>query len=259
LDDVSQNPFAFDAHTHLDFPAFDEDRAEVVARARAAGVHRWVIAGADPAHWDRIDKVCAHTGGTACHGVHPWWVSELDDRALEDRLRNLETRMTAGIGETGLDWHRATTAVARGRQEASFRSHCTLARRRRLPLILHCVRAYPELLAILKESGKTLGMIHSWSGPEACVQPALDLGLYLSFGASVTRSAKVRAAARAVPADRLLLETDCPDQPLRRGERGEPHHLIEIAEHVAKLRHCDPSDLLRQTSENANQLFGPRP
>jgi len=256
MDDVNELAAAFDAHTHLDFPAFDADRAEVMARARAAGVTRWVIAGADPADWSRIDQVCAATGAVPCHGIHPWWVRDLDDDTLIRCCSELASRETSGIGETGLDWLRDRTNEGRARQARCFRQHRDIAQRRRLPLVLHCVRAYPALLEILEETGPHRGMIHSWSGPPDCIPRAVELGLYISFSASATRSRTIAEAARRVPADRLLVETDCPDQPLRRGERGEPHHLVEIARHLATLRDCDPQQLLLQTAANAEHLFG---
>jgi TatD DNase family protein len=256
MNDVTPNSLAFDAHTHLDFPAFEADRGAVLARARAAGVRMWVIAAADPAHWSRIDAVCNAFGGIACHGVHPWWIARLDDTALASHIAALETWETRGIGETGLDWVRATTDRQRERQLQSFRHHIDIAQRRQLPLVLHCVRAYDELLEILAETGAHPGMVHSWSGPAAGIGPALELGLYVSFGASLTRSARIRDAAREVPIERLLIETDCPDQPLQRGTRGEPAHLVDIAKAVALARQCEPEAILHQTAVNAQRLFG---
>ncbi len=256
MDHVPQTPSAFDAHTHLDFPAFDEDRDAVVARARSAGVDGWVIAGADPAHWDRIDRIAQATGGIPCHGVHPWWLPDLDDETIAAAIAALRTRETSGIGETGLDRRRATTQMEQHRQEAALRAHIEIARDRALPLVLHCVGAYPRLLDILEEKPGVKGMIHSWSGPPELVARATALGLYISIGATVTRSAKVCRSAAAVPSAQLLLETDCPDQPIRRDERGEPAHLMQIAEHVAKVRDSTVSDLLISTRRNAMSLFG---
>jgi len=256
MDDVSEIPLAFDAHTHLDFPAFDADRGDVVDRARAAGIRGWVIAGADPVHWDRIDAIARATGGIACHGVHPWWIPQLSDRDVRRATEDLWTRPTFGIGETGLDARRADSETELARQEAAFRVHIEIAQTRGLPLVLHCVGAYPRLLEILEESNEVTGMIHSWSGPPELVERAVATGLYVSIGATVTRSGKVRRSAAAVPADRLLLETDCPDQPVRRDERGEPIHLMEVADRVAAVRDCDRDRLLAQTANNAAQLFG---
>ena len=252
-------PLAFDAHNHLDFPAFDGDRQAVVARAHAAGINGWIIAGADPAHWGRIDAVAAQTGGVPCHGVHPWWILDLSDAAISQAIADLRTRPTSGIGETGLDWFRAEATQDRHRQESAFRAHIDIAIDRSLPLVLHCVRAYPRLLDILEESGEVTGMIHSWSGPPELIDRAISLGLYVSFGATLTRSAAVRRSAAAVPDDHLLLETDAPDQAIQRDVRGEPLHLVQIAARMAALRKTDVTELLALTEVNAIRLFGLSP
>ncbi|MCB9664592.1 MAG: TatD family hydrolase [Alphaproteobacteria bacterium] len=249
---------AVDAHTHLDDARFDADREAVWARARAAGITGAVIAAADPRDWDRVEAVATSLGLAWTLGVHPWWVPELDADARAAALQALAARPTPhGIGETGLDHHRARTPEARAAQLDLLRAHLALARERDVPVVLHCVRAYPELLRVLAQDGLPAagGMVHAWSGPAALVDEAVARGLHVSVGAPVTRSAEVAAAAVRVPAHRLLLETDCPDQPLVRGTRGEPVHLLDVAERVAALR-GEPADLvLARAADAARTLF----
>lgn len=242
----------FDAHTHLDFPAFDGDRAQVMDRARAAGVDGWVIAGADPAHWPRVIATAAATGGIAVLGLHPWWVEKADVDAV---LADLADALTPdGLGECGLDYARARRDADRDAQRKALRPQLALARERDVPVVLHCVRAYPDLLGILRRDGAPPGMVHGWTGPPDLVRPFLDLGLYLSFGTAIARPGKARSAVAAVPDDRLLLETDAPDRPLS-GDRGEPADLVAIAAAAAKVRGGSAAEVLSVTGDNARRLF----
>jgi len=240
---------AIDAHTHLDFPAFEADRAAVCARARAKGVGGWVIAGADPTHWGRVERVAAQTGGVAVLGIHPWWSTARAD------LDELARRATHGIGEIGLDRARGSLAE----QEALFRDQLAIARHRDLPVVLHCVRAYPELLRLLRDDGvpSVGGMVHGWNGPAELAAEFVDLGLSLSFGTRLCGNPgrRVRTSVVTVPGDRLLLETDCPDQALAGRARGEPVDLLEVARAAAAHRGGDVDALLHTTAVNARRLF----
>ena len=249
---------ALDAHTHLDLAAFDADRDEVVARAHAAGVRGWVIAGADPDRWDDVQHTAAATGGVWVLGVHPWWIPDLDDPALARHLEALAARPTPhGIGETGLDHARARTLAARTRQADAFVAHLDLARDRDVPVVLHDVRATTTLLGLL--SAHPLpgagGMVHAWQAPAEHVRRAVDLGLHLSFGSGLFRSRHAQAAIRHVPLDRLLIETDAPDQPVTTGSRGEPADLLAIAAQAAALRDEPLAAILEATEANCVRLF----
>jgi len=252
----------FDAHTHLDMPAFDPDRDEVLRRARTAGLVGAVVCAADPARWDHTVAIAEAHGLRWTLGLHPWWEAELSDPDVDRILDDLARRDTPhGIGETGLDHARARTPEARHRQERVTAAHLALARERQVPVVLHVVRAYPQVLNLLTshplpEAG---GMVHSWSGHADMVAPALRRGLYLSFSASVVRSRRQQDALRQVPDDRLLLETDCPDQPFDKGARGEPVDLLRTAEVVAQVRGQTVRSVLAITTRNAERLFGPGP
>lgn len=244
-------PTAVDVHTHLDFPCFDEDRNEVVDRARKAGVGTWLIAGANPTNWGGVVEVARETGGLAAVGVHPWW-------ALSHPMAD-PTQVTgiAAIGEIGLDWIVAKTPDQRQIHTDVFRRQLALARDLNLPVVLHCVRAMTELLHILRTDGlpRAGGMVHAWSGPADQVSNAVDLGLFLSFGATLTRSRKVAECAQRCPASHLLIETDAPDQPLERGLRGEPAHLVAIAVAMGDIRGTSGQTVMDQTGRNARRLF----
>jgi TatD DNase family protein len=247
----------YDTHTHLDFSAFDADRQEVVARARAAGVASWLIADSDHDDWDRTERIARETGGIAALGVHPW--SDVDASTLDRCLRDLRRRSPDVIGEIGLDALHARDADVRQRQRRSFRAQLDLARELERPVVLHCVRAYPEMLAILRRDGlpRAGGIVHAWSGPADAIEGALALGLYVAFGPLILRdrARKARASVRRVPLDRLLLETDCPNMAPLGKARGEPADLVAVLEGVAALREESRGQIWAAAAANARTVL----
>lgn len=249
----------FDAHTHLDFAAFDEDRDEVVARARAAGVAGFVIAGSNHEAWDRTVAIADPIGAVAILGVHPWEASKLDAQALAPFLDDLARRPLAGIGEIGLDALHAKDDATRWRQRYAVRAQLAIARDRELPVAFHGVRAWPELVRIIEQDGlpQAGGMMHAWSGPPDLIAECVALGLYVSLGPLVLRSRalKVRQSVAEIPDARLLFETDCPDMPPAGAQRGEPADLVDVANEVARLRADDPVRLFALAGDNARALW----
>lgn len=247
-----------DAHTHLDLPDFDADRAAVLDRARAAGVGAVVLCAADPRDWDRVARVGAEIGAAWTLGIHPWWGTGLSDAGHDALLTALAARPTPhGVGETGLDFAVAKEPAARDRQRASTRAHLALARERGVPVVLHVVRAYSQVTALLKADGVpgAGAMIHAWSGPPDTLDRLCALGVCVSIGAGVTRSSRTAEVAARVPDHLLLLETDAPDQPWTPGTRGEPADLVRVAEVVAALRGTTTTAVLTLASRNARRLF----
>jgi TatD DNase family protein len=229
----------------------------VLERAHAAGVRGAVICAADPADWDRLVRTAELLGQPWTLGVHPWWEAHLDEPAWTRWHRELNERPSPhGLGETGLDRPRARSAAARDRQLRSLQLHLQLARARGVPVVLHCVGAYGSLLDALAGHGLPGVIVHSWSGPPELVERAVKLGLHLSFSASALRSPGIAAALRLVPADRLLIETDCPDQPLHPGARGEPADLPRLAAALGALR-SEPAALLLDRSRDALRSLFP--
>ena len=249
-----------DTHNHLDFAEFDADRAEVVARARAAGVVSWVIAGSDHEGWDRTVRVAAETGGKAILGVHPWSASTMSAAELEPYLRQLRTRTLSGIGEIGLDALHADGPSQRERQRQAFRDQLAIARERDLPVAIHCVRAYPELVVLLERDGVPArgGAVHAWSGPAELVERIVRVGLHVGFAAMVThdRARKARESVPRVPAERILLETDCPGMKPPGAARGEPIHLLDVAKTVAELRGERFDEVWERNGANARAVWG---
>jgi TatD DNase family protein len=251
----------FDTHAHLHFPGFDDDRDAVLARARAAGVHRMVTIGTD-AETCRAALALAEREPDvwATAGVHPHDAGESDEAALVEVEGLAVERRVVAIGEIGLDFFRNLSP--RETQERVLRRFLALARRLRKPVVLHCRDAHAEMLPILGEEGvaDVGGIMHCFSGDVDIARRCLDLGLLISLAGPVTypNARALPEVARFVPADQLVIETDCPFLPPQgyRGKRNEPAYLAITATRVAELR-GEPLDVLAaQTTENARRLFG---
>ncbi len=237
-----------DTHAHLDDARFDGDRDEVVARAHAAGVRRVVIPGMHAEQWSRGRDVAQRYGLLHAVGTHPWALGTLEPGApfVPDDVQG-----ACAIGECGLD---ATVDVAIARQEAALRVQLARARDLGLPVILHCVRAHDAMLTMLRAFAPVRGVLHAYSGGAARVPAYVATGLHLAFGGAITWEGARRPveALRAVPCERLLAESDAPDQCPRpwRG-RSEPAYLPEIVATMERLR---GESLRAQLDENVATL-----
>jgi TatD DNase family protein len=254
-----------DTHCHLDAPAFDGDRAAVLERARAAGVTDVVVPAVAPGGWGRLLAFGAsHPGVHVALGIHPQALPGLDPAGDDRHLADLESLLARGgavaVGECGIDGPSAGAAAPLDRQRAVLRGHLAIAGRLGLPVLLHSLRAHDAMLEELTRNGlPSGGVLHSFSGSAEQVPPFAALGLHFSFAGPVTYQGarKPVAAARAVAADRLLVETDAPDQtphPLR-GSRNEPAHLALVLGAVALAVGTSPVELDRLTSGNARRLL----
>lgn len=262
-----------DTHAHLDLTRFGDAAAqhEAALRAQAADVSAIVLPGVEPATWesmlavaDRLGQmvptVCFHTAV----GVHPQVLPDLDSSRDGEALAQLGTWLdrapVVAIGECGLDFGPEILAGApRARQVAVLRGHFAEARRRGLPLLLHCLYAHAVLLELLAEAPLPPSILHSWSGSAELALRFCKLGHYVSFAGSITlpRARRPGESARAVPADRLLIETDSPDQTpyARRPLRNEPAFLPDVAAAVAAARGESFQQIAEQTTANARRVL----
>lgn len=250
-----------DTHCHLGDARFDDDRAAVLSRARAAGVHHIVtIADSLPATELAVSLARRH-GLSATAGVHPHeassWNSEIEARiatALDDPV-------VVAVGETGLDYHYDYSP--RDVQRRAFAAQLALAAERRKPVVVHAREADADMTAILRELGQDAGtvILHSFSSGRDVFDAGLEIGAYVSFSGLVTfKNWALADLVVACPADRLLVETDAPylaPHPYR-GKRNEPAFVTHVAARVAKLRGTTPDETVRQTTRNAVRCFGDR-
>jgi len=254
----------FDTHAHFDAFTDPADARAAMTRAEAAGVLRILAVGGSP-----------ESSHAALHAAAEWpgrVVAALgydrDQADTSPSLAMLESELAqpavVGLGEIGLDYHyQPETAPA---QRALFAAQLELARRRKLPAIVHSREADADTIALLQEHASAwpgdparIGVLHCFTGTAEFAARLLDLGLMISFSGILTfRNAEpLREVARAVPADRLLIETDTPFlAPVpHRGKRNEPAWLVPVAEELAKIRNDTLAHIAHSTTANAERLF----
>ncbi|MEZ5479971.1 MAG: TatD family hydrolase [Thiolinea sp.] len=248
-----------DTHCHFDDPGFDVDRAQQVQAMRRQGVSDLVFPAITAATWPRLRAIVEQDAGFhAAYGLHPVYLQEHRAEHLQALRQWLLTEPAVAVGECGLDFF--LPELDREQQQAIFIQHLHLAREFDLPLIIHARRALDEVLKQLRRVGGLRGVIHSFAGSLQQAEQLIEQGFYLGIGGTVTyeRAQRLRRVVAAVPENRLLLETDAPDQPDSqwRGRRNEPGRLPVIAAAVAELRGMEPQQLADITTANAQTLFG---
>ena len=256
-----------DSHCHLADAKLRDDVEGVLARAAEAGVRQMVSVGAiGPIENDQLTVKIAesHANVFAAVGVHPHDAKDAtDDRfaALRDLAKS---KKVVAIGESGLDFFYKHSPP--GAQEESLRRHLKLASELNLPIVIHCRDAEQRLVEVVRESGMPAagGVIHCFTGNGDAAREFLALGFHISVSGILTfRNAdQIRAAAKIVPNDRLMVETDSPYlAPIPyRGKRNEPSFVVKTFGALAQARHCDESVLSNLVVTNTQRLFRlPRP
>jgi TatD DNase family protein len=253
-----------DTHCHLADPKFGDDLDAAIVRASQDAVNCFVAVGAmDSIESDRATVAIAerHPDVFAVVGVHPHNAKDCDLKRL-DQLRKLaESDRVVAIGETGLDFHYLHSTPHD--QERSLRAHLELARECDLPVVIHCRKAESRLAEIVRDAGMPPkgGVIHCFSAGVEAAKDFLALGFYLSFSGILTfkNASELRAVARIVPVDRVLVETDAPylaPEPMR-GRRNEPAYVRYTLEKLAEVRGDEVESLSAEIALNAARLFGP--
>jgi TatD DNase family protein len=250
-----------DSHCHLDYLERDGEIEPVVARALQAGVGTLVTICTKLSEFDRIEAIARRFPRVFCSvGVHPHEAGK-EGQETPDRLIELAGHdKVVGIGETGLDYF--YEHAPRAAQLVSFRAHIAAARETGLPLIVHARDADDDTVAVLQEEyakGAFPGVIHCFTAGPALAKAALEIGFYISLAGIVTfKSAEaLRETVRAVPLDRILVETDSPYlAPVpKRGKTNEPANVVYTAEALAALREVPADAFADLTTENFFRLF----
>ena len=250
-----------DSHCHLDFETFDAERGDVVARAVAAGVTRMVTICTKLRLEPQVRAIAeAHQEVFYAAGTHPMSVADEPMAMVDDLVTLAKHPKFVGIGETGLDYH--YTGESADAQQQSLRVHIEAARQTGLPLIIHSRDADDDMARILTEEhavGAYSCVMHCFSSGAALARAAVDLGFYLSMSgiAAFPKSGELREIFAAVPADRILVETDAPylAPPPYRGKRNEPAYTIHTAKVGAEVFGMDWPDFAEQTQKNFDRLF----
>jgi TatD DNase family protein len=257
-----------DSHCHLAGEEFASDLEPVIQRARDAGLaHALVILAADDdKEFEQARRVTTlWSAARFSIGVHPHAAAKYSADPT-DAPRIVQTRLEAepnarAIGEIGLDYYYDFAPMQI--QQHVFREQIRLARRRKLPIVIHTREAEDDTFRILAEesAGEVGGVFHCFTGDRSMARRALDVGFHISLAGIVTFPAalELKEVAKLVPLDRLLIETDSPFlAPVpHRGKRNEPAHVVRVAEIVAALRGVTVADLAETTQANFQRLFHP--
>lgn len=254
-------PEIVDSHCHLDFPDFEGELPEVIARAKAAGVTRMVTICTRMANLPRVRQIAdSYPEVFYAAGIHPMSVTEQPLVSTADLVSLAQDPRMVGIGESGLDYH--YTPDSKGLQQDSLRVHIEAAQETGLPLIIHARDADDDMAAILSEGYRARPyscVMHCFSSGSALARAALDLGFYLSMSgiAAFPKSTELRAIFAAAPVDRILLETDSPylAPPPYRGRRNEPAYTAFTARVGAEVFGLSEAAFAAETSANFDRLF----
>lgn len=255
-----------DTHAHLDMTEFDEDRAEMIARALDAGVGNIITAGTDLESSKKAIEISElYPGIYAAVGIHPQeaaTISEADMKQIGELARH--PRVVA-IGETGLDFYR--NYAPKTRQIQALKWHLALAAELDIPVVIHCRQAEADMLEVLHscildygdKHGQYRGVIHCFSGDANMAKEYLNMGFYLSLGGYIgyPSSKGTHNAIRSIPEERLLVETDSPFLPPQshRGKRNEPAYVPLTVRVLATIKEESYEAIAKVTTQNAQRLF----
>ncbi len=248
-----------DSHAHIQLEKFDADRGAVLEQAQEAGVHAIMVIGFDLetsrgaiALAEKYDQIYATVG------MHPHDAKDLHDETIHIFGELAAHPKVVALGEMGLDYYRNLSP--RPIQKAAFERQLDLAEELDLPIVIHNREAYHDILPILQaRRGRVRGVMHCFSGDVEIMRQSLALGFHIGIGGPVTyrKSDALQEVAQKIPADALLVETDCPwlAPQFRRGKRNEPAYVRATAEKIAELRGISLEEIGEITTRNFEGLF----
>jgi TatD DNase family protein len=254
-----------DTHCHLTFEQLAGDIEDVVDRSKAAGVIGWITVGTDPQHnREAIEMTEWFENMYATVGIHPHDAKDVAAHTMAELKELARSDKVVAIGETGLDFHYDFSP--RPDQRRVFEAQLEIAHQLNLPVIIHCREAFDETIDILEQfiglKGRLKGVVfHCFGGSARQAKIVLDHGFYISFTGVVTFKNAVRAreAAKVVPTDRLMLETDCPymsPEPMRKQKINEPALMVHTARFLAELKEMELADFARAVTAASKSFFG---
>jgi len=247
-----------DTHCHLDFIDFDKDRNEVINRAIQNNISDIIIPAVSAGNWLKIQTLCKQQKMLhPCYGLHPYWTDQHKKSDIQKLEIFIQQNTCIAIGECGLDYR--PEQADKKKQQYFFEAQLDIAKQKKLPVIIHSVRATEDVIQQLRTRPTLRGMIHSYSGSYEQALQLIEMGFYISLSGAITydHATRLRDIARKLPLSTLLIETDAPDQAdtLHRGERNEPAYLVEVLKTLAQLRKEDQEHIAQQLSINIKSLF----
>ena len=251
-----------DTHCHLTFEQLADDVQAVVARSKAAGVIGWLTVGTDPQQNRKaIELAGKFQNMYAAVGIHPHDAKNVKGDTLAELKELAQNEKVVALGETGLDFH--YNFSKQPEQKEVFAAQLKIAAELNLPVIVHCREAFDETMEILDQQSQGLkGVVfHCFSGSAEQAEIVLDKGYGISFTGVVTfkNAEAIRQAARIVPTDRLMLETDCPymsPEPMRKQKINEPALMLHTAKFLAELKQMDIEDFANAVTATSKTFFG---
>jgi len=250
-----------DTHCHLTFDELADDIEAVLERSKAAGVIGWITVGTDTDQSRKtVELANKFENMFAAVGIHPHEASNVTAETIAE-LKNLaQNKRVVAIGETGMDFHYDFSKPAD--QKRIFAAQLKIAAELNLPAIIHCREAFDETMEILDQHGRSVkkAVFHCFGGSDEQAKIVLDKGFHISFTGVVTfkNAQAVRKAAKIVPLDRLMLETDCPymtPEPMRKQKINEPALMLHTAKRLAQLKQMDLPDFAKTTTATSRTFF----
>ena len=248
----------FDTHAHMNDPAFDSDREEMILGLKEKGVEYVMNVGCClESSGDCIKLSEQYPFVYASVGTHPDSADEVNEEVLEQYRRMAQHPKVMAIGEIGLDYYYET--IPRQVQQKAFRMQLALAKELDMPVIVHERNAHDDGMRIVKEFKGVTGVFHCYSGSAEMARQLVDMGWYIGFTGVLTfkNARKAVETAERIPLERIVLETDCPfmaPEPFR-GKRNDPGYMYRMAERLAQIRGISVEKVHEVTMENAKRLY----
>jgi TatD DNase family protein len=250
-----------DTHCHLAFDDLVRDIDAILARSIAAGVIEWITVGTDLKECQKAIELAERFEGMyAAVAIHPHDAKTVNTDILQELKKLAQHRKVVAIGETGLDYH--YNFSLHEDQRRVFAEHLKIAAEMNLPVIIHCREAFDETIEILKEyrTGVEKVVFHCFSGSAEQAKIVLDKGFYISFTGVVTfKNARIiQEAAKIVPLEKLMLETDCPymsPEPMRKQRVNEPALMVHTTKFLAELKEMDLADFANAVTATSRAFF----
>ncbi len=253
-----------DTHTHISFPEFDADRPNIIERALEANVGKMILVGTDlESSRGAIALAEQHPFLWATVGLHPHDAKDLDDKLLQTLAQLADHPKVVAWGETGLDFYYEHSTPKEQRQ--AFIEQIRLAKKKRLPLVVHTRDAWKDTFELLVDEGVQAhaeaygAVLHCFTGDREIAERGIDLGFMISFSGIVTfkKAYALQEAAATIDLNKIVIETDAPylAPQGKRGKRNEPAYVRFIAEKLAELRNVSYETIAEATSINAERLF----
>ena len=230
----------------------------MLERAKQNGINDIIIPAVSANNWQKIQALCQQDKNLhPCYGLHPYWTDQHTESDIEKLKQFIDNNLCVAIGECGLDYR--PEQADKNKQLYFFETQLDIALEKKLPVIIHSVRATEDIIQQLRKRPALTGMVHSYSGSYEQALQLIEMGFYISIGGAITydRANKLRTTVSKLPLTTLLIETDAPDQPdaSHQHQRNEPAYLTEVLNALCELRKENREDIAQQTTTNTKTLF----